>query len=346
MFQYQLDGRTIDAHFSFYRGENTNFFPADETFGTNPAIVSDFIVKGWMPSEPFIDKALTVVPFGSCFAANVANYLRQRGYNVPAKHGDRSYVTRMGDGMVHTFAIRQQFEWAWLDKKPQGELWHGYKAAEFGYDDGVRLATKALFDSADVFILTLGLSEIWYDEPTGEVFWRAVPTRRYDPARHKFRVSTVAENVDNLQAILGLIRAHRPDAEVIVTLSPVALTATFRPASCLTANSVSKAVLRAAIDEFVRAAADPKLHYFPSYEIVTGCFDVPFHPDRRHPLPHVLDFNMKAFERYFCRADITDAELLAAFRLAQAEDERIAAMSRAERLEHCGFDRPPAPPEA
>jgi hypothetical protein len=337
VFQFEQDGRRIDVHFSFFRGENTNYFPSDATFDNNPAIVSEYLVKGWMPEKPFIDKSTVVVPFGSCFAANVTKYLQERDYNVPSKSGSRAYVTRMGDGIVHTFAIRQQLEWAWLNKVPQSDLWHGYKAQEFGYDENIRQVTKLLFDRAEVFILTLGLSEIWYDEPTGEVFWRAVPSNRYDPARHKFRVSSVDENKANLSAILSLIRTYRPDAKLILTLSPVALTATFRPVSCMTANAASKAILRAALDEFMRSIDDPDTFYFPSYEIVTQCFDVPFSPDRKHPHGHVLAFNMATFERYFCCSGMSDAELQGKFNDAQAYDRRLAQMTRQERLAATGF---------
>ena len=91
--------------------------------------------------------------------------------------------------MVNTYAIRQQFEWAWEGKVPEVSLWHGYDGQEFGYDEAIRLETKRIFDAAEVFIVTLGLSEVWYDEPTGHVFWRAVPKENFDPSRHKFRVA-------------------------------------------------------------------------------------------------------------------------------------------------------------
>ena len=65
--------------------------------------------------------------------------------------------------------------------------------------------------------------------------------------------------------IRNLIRANRPGAKIIVTLSPLPLMATFRPVSCLTASSVSKAILRVAIDQLMRDFSDdPDLFYFPS----------------------------------------------------------------------------------
>ena len=261
------------------------------------------VLKGWLPDAPVITSQTQITAFGSCFAGHISEWLSKRNFRVLTKEEDakRAYVVAFGEGMVNSFVIRQQFEWAWENKVFDQPLWHGYKAEEFGYDPEVRLETKRIFDETDVFILTFGLSEVWYDEPTGNVFWRTVPKDVYNPDRHKFRVSTVDENRDNLEAIYRLIRKHRPDAKIIYTLSPIPLIATFRDNSCLTSNSVSKAVLRVAIDEVVRAHQDEGyLHYWPSHEIVSDVFHLPYRPDRRHPRPRVIHFIMTLFEHYWC----------------------------------------------
>ena len=79
-----------------------------------------------------------------------------------------------------------------------------------------------------------------------------MPSDRFDPARHGVRVSTVQENLHNLREIVALLRKHVPAAVVVFTLSPVPLSATFRGVSCVTANAVSKAILRVAVDELLR----------------------------------------------------------------------------------------------
>jgi lysophospholipase L1-like esterase len=320
-FKIEQDGQVRRTSATFYRGETTNFYPTDTSLAAAD-VVTKYMVHGWMPSRPFVTKSTPIVAFGSCFASNISNYLHRRGFNVLTKREGNAYVTRMGDGIVNTFAILQQFQWAWLNQVPQGNFWHGYSAEEFGYDDAVRIETKRLFDEAEVFIITLGLSEIWYDEPTGEVFWRAVPIDKFDETRHKFRVSTVAENKRNLQEICRLIRQFRPDAHIVVTISPIPLAATFRPVSCISANAVSKAVLRAAVDEFYREAhpQDSKLYYFPSYDMVMYGFDNQWSDDRRHIYSHVLDFNMKVFEGYFCRSKLRLADVEAAYAKARERD--------------------------
>jgi len=59
-----------------------------------------------------------------------------------------------------------------------------------------------LFDNTNVFIITLGLSEIWYDKKTGDVFWRSVSKQSFNPDRHGFRVCTFSETKRNIEEIL------------------------------------------------------------------------------------------------------------------------------------------------
>ncbi len=300
--QFQTTTRHSREFRTWFRGEHTNFNPTlAQLF--EPEAMQKFVLKGWVPERPVIRPDTQVTAFGSCFAANISEWLSSRHYRVLNKAEDakRAYVVACGEGMVNSFVIRQQFEWAWEGRRFDQPLWHGYNAEDYGYDPAVQAETRRIFDATDFFILTFGLSEVWYDEPTGEVFWRTIPKDVYDPARHRFRVSTVEENRDNLRAIYELIRKHRPDAKVLFTLSPIPLIATFRGNSCITSNAVSKAVLRVAIDEVVREVAhEGVLTYWPSYELVTDVFRSPYKPDRRHPEKAVLDYIMTLFEHAWC----------------------------------------------
>ncbi len=208
---------------------------------------------------------------------------------------------RVADGIVNTFAILQQFEWSYEDKKFSDGLWYGHKGSVADNSPEIRASTRKVFDDTDVFIITLGLSEVWYNKQTGEVLWRAVPRDKFDPDVHGFRVSTVQENVANLERIYTLIRVHKgEDVPIIFTLSPVPLVATFRPVSCITANSVSKAILRAALDELMRAHEDDEqLLYFPSYEIVKEFAPTPYDDDNRHVREEVVEFIMGTFASHY-----------------------------------------------
>lgn len=300
----QNSGRTKTTHAHWFRGKHTHFNPSEDKMVSHTS-VPEFVLKGWEPPEKIIKPDTQVTAFGSCFASNISDWLSHRNFRVLNKAEDakRAYVVTFGEGMVNSFVIRQQFEWAWENKVFDQPLWHGYKAEEFGYDPEIQAETKRIFDETEVFILTFGLSEVWYDEPTGNVFWRTVPKDAYDPSRHKFRVSTVEENRDNLEAIYQLIRKHRPDAKIVFTLSPIPLIATFRDNSCLTSNSVSKAVLRVSIDEVVREHKDEgHLFYWPSHEIVADVFHLPYKSDRRHPHQRIIRYIMTLFEHTWCES--------------------------------------------
>jgi hypothetical protein len=290
-------------HGSWYRGEHTNFIPSKTELQEYNA-VDRCILQGWLPRAPFIGKTSRITSFGSCFAQYLTDYLHAAGYNVLGKHLDlHAHIIRFGEGMVNTFSIRQQLEWALGRTEIQENLWFGPDKEIAAVNPDIRAETKQIIETTDVFIFTLGLAEIWYDKISGEAFWRAIPKHLFDETRHGFRVSSCSENYDNLVQIRNLIRTNRPGAKIIVTLSPLPLMATFRPVSCLTASSVSKATLRVAIDQLMRDFPDdPDLFYFPSYEIVRDFFSDPFEPDNRHPKPEIIRFVMETFQRHYCLA--------------------------------------------
>ncbi len=305
---HDKDGDAKARHSPWFRGPRPKRNPDNPKMVAHTA-AANHVIDGWAPETPAIDGNTKITAFGSCFAANISKWLGKRNYRVSAEDPDAqdAYVVRIGEGMVNSFVIRQQFEWAWENRSFDEDLWHGYDKEVYGYDENVRLQTKALFDDTDVFILTFGLSEIWYDAQTDNVFWRTVPKEAFDPERHLFRVSTVEENRDNIAAIYQLIRKHRPDAKVIMTLSPIPLIATFRDTSCITANSVSKSVLRVAIDEVMREYKDDgHLFYWPSFELIMDVFRAPFKEDRRHIDPQILDFIMTQFEHTWCKPEDGD----------------------------------------
>jgi len=300
----ERDGRTAKFHGSWYRGAHTNFIPAKEEIVHTPECVDKFVMHGWTPAAPFVDKATRITAFGSCFAAYISTFLGDKGYNVLGKKLDmQAHIIRFGEGIVNTFAILQQLEWALLGKQFPENLWISSDKEVAALDPAIQAETRQILLGTDLFIITLGLSEIWYDKRTGDALWRAVPAALFDEAVHGFRVSTHQENFDNLAKIHALIRSARPEARIVFTVSPVPLMATFRPVSCLTASSVSKAILRSAVDQLMRERSDDAgLFYFPSYEIVKEFWIDPYEPDNRHPRDEVVQFIMATFERHYCKA--------------------------------------------
>ena len=292
------EGRS-SANESWYRGEHTNFI-ADKTNLQEEDAIKKYVLKGWLPKAPFITKKHLITSFGSCFAQNVQNYLNKKGYKTSShRFAKDAYIVKCGAGINTTFAIRQQFEWAFEDKSFNENLWYDGDKTLNKQTKEIRSATRKTFDKTDIFILTLGLSEIWYNKITNEVFWRGIPKSKFNPDIHSFKISSFKENYDNLNVIYKLIRKYRPKSTIILTISPVPLIATFRPISCITANSVSKSILRTAVDELYRNVNDSNLYYWPSYEIITNFYTDSYQDDNRHPKQYIIDNILEQFNKAY-----------------------------------------------
>jgi hypothetical protein len=329
-FPSRADARNLQKGGAFFRGDHCNFWPRLQDFADGE-FMEAYVLKGWMPEARMIDSRTRVTTFGSCFAVSIANHLSKLGYSIAKDRDPDIYISRMSEGLVNVHSILQQFEWALENKTPPENLWHGYDAEEYGYSEKIRERTRAAFLDTEFFVITFGLSEVWFDEPTGGVLWRGVPMKVYDPARHKFRMCSVAETRQKIDRIHAIIRRHVPKAKLLFTLSPIPLLATFRPVGCVTANTASKAILRTALDEFFRDHAgdlNRELFYFPSYEIANELFPVRFEIDCRHPRTEIVQFIMQTFEALYCESGLSMAEINALFRDWRLNNEKSFAATR------------------
>lgn len=263
---------------------------------------------------------------GSCFAQHVGRALREAGANVldaePAPpgcppavaraYGYGTYSARYGN--IYTTRQLLQLLRDARDARAEGVWRRGDRfhdplrptiepegfvsAAEALTLRLVHLqAVRRLFAQTTHFIFTLGLTECWADRATGRV-WPTCPgvvAGEFDPARHQFLNLRFAEILDDLTQARALLQAMRPGMRMILTVSPVPLTATASGQHVLAASTRSKAVLRAVADEFAATHAD--VDYFPSYEIVTnpaarGRF---FQPNLREVTPEGVAVVMRSF---------------------------------------------------
>jgi hypothetical protein len=129
---------------------------------------------------------------------------------------------------------------------------------------------RQAFETLDVMIFTLGLTELWLSRADGAAFplCPGVAGGTFDPDRHIFRNLRTGDVRDQIGQFVLRLRTVNPAARVILTVSPVPLVATASGHHVLAATTYSKSVLRAAAQE---AAEDMDgVWYFPSYEIVTG----------------------------------------------------------------------------
>lgn len=154
---------------------------------------------------------------------------------------------------------------------------------------------SGIFDS-NVFIITLGLVELWVDSKSGNIFnqYPGYMGAGYTCDTLKFRRATYSELVDQLSELILIITDINPQNAVIISVSPVPLQLTFTEDDIFQANLYSKSLLRAAVEE-VRELF-PQIHYFPSYEIAMNMGSAFFQErDLRHAKPAYVDQIMKVF---------------------------------------------------
>jgi hypothetical protein len=247
-----------------------------------------------------IDVKDRVSTFGSCFAQHIGHRLKARGFNyldvepapkeLPsaqhAQHGYGIYSGRYGN-VYTTLQMWQLFQEA-FGEFTCDEVWehegrfhdplrpnifpNGFDSAEQVLAERAKhlAAVRTLFESSDVLVFTMGLTECWTNRETG-LAYPTVPgatVGRFDAGAHVFRNLDFDENRRCMQQLLGGLRAVNPRARVLLTVSPVPLTATYEDRHVLVSTVHSKSLLRVLAGEL--QASEENVDYFPSYEIVTG----------------------------------------------------------------------------
>ncbi|HEX9464712.1 MAG TPA: GSCFA domain-containing protein [Alphaproteobacteria bacterium] len=258
------DPLSIEMKTAWHVGRDIRYFPlrfrADAPLAE---LVEQFLLRDVARHRPVFAADAKLVTFGSCFADHLRREFLRRGRM--SEHVD------VPQGLNNSFALRDFFEWALTGKRDTAAYWYNHaderRAVRWEPQAEQAMFANAL-KSADGFVITFGLAEIWRDRATGGVFWRGVPAGVFDPARHELVMSSVEDNARNMRAIYDLIRAGCGPVPIVMTLSPVPLNATFgADSSCLEADCVSKSTLRVALDMLMRNDL-PGLHYWPAFEIV------------------------------------------------------------------------------
>ena len=123
---------------------------------------------------------------------------------------------------------------------------------------------------AHVFVFTMGLTEAWVNKATG-VEYAVCPgtvAGAFDAEAHQFVNHGFGALMGDMTAALRLMFRANRRLIVLLTVSPVPLTATASGQHVLTASSLSKSMLRAVASELVQTQA--RVDYFPSYELVAA----------------------------------------------------------------------------
>jgi len=175
-----------------------------------------------------------------------------------------------------------------------------------GWDEAIRARTVldtaiGRMPTADVVILTLGMTETWYDAVAGAVLPTPPPPAyiKKFPERFSFFNADYDDVVATLETIVGKIRKHSQKApKIIVTVSPVPMGSTFTGVDAFVANSYSKSTLVSAAQAVAHTADD--VDYFPSYEMVVHSPREIWHDDAIHiRAPFVAEIMKRFIGCYF-----------------------------------------------
>ena len=281
-----------------------------------------------------ITRQTKVATAGSCFAQHIAKTLQSSGYGYmvteerpasPAATDENYGVFTARFGNIYTIRqLLQLFDRAYGLFEPNDRFW---KRADGRFVDPFRPmvqqggfasqedaeadrqahfdAVQRMFESCDVFVFTLGLTEGWAAKIDEAVFPLApgvvgVEGRAEDYA---FRNFSVAQMESELSLFIERLRGVNPTCKIILTVSPVALIATFENRHVLTATTFSKAALRV-VAEMVSRRFD-SVDYFPSYEIITGpqTGGKFYEPDLREVRAEGVSYVMSIFRKHYMEGE-------------------------------------------
>lgn len=279
-----------------------------------------------------------IFAIGSCFARGVELALIGQKMDVLSRTAEfDSFPSMNGElplgftNKYNTFSIYNELCWA-LDP-----------AAEFARDSLVDLGNGIFYDphtnpalqltgleqtihrreimqtvtsrisQCRVVIITLGLVEVWRDNTANVFINRLIPGMLSSyPDRYELHLTSFVENLLNLERIHGLLSQFgHQDVQIVVTVSPVPLQATFSGEDVVIANTHSKSLLRAVAQEW--ATSHENVHYFPSYEVVQNSDrSLTWEEDMRHVKGEVVRHIMSLFlHNYFSGLPVTSSKLYA-----------------------------------
>ena len=258
---------------------------------------------------------------GSCFANPLSALFAASGLRYPIyEPGAEPLAARHGN-VYTTLQLRQLLDRALGLFEPAERAWatpHGRWLDPFrplvdreGFRTVPELerarnehlaAVRRMFERTDVFVFTMGLTEVWCDARDGAAF--PLPPGRgrgsFDSERQAFQNLDVQANAAQLDAFLERLREINPSACVVLTVSPVPIALTMEPTHVARASLYSKSVLKVVGEEAARRHRN--VDYFASYDWVSlnlGAENL-FESDGRHVQPWVAQRVARLFvDRYF-----------------------------------------------
>jgi len=269
-------------------------------------------------TKPIFGPDDVVFAIGSCFAERIRIAMSGQSVRVGPPMEDividedrfriDSLPQRPHMNYYNSFTIRQEFErhvGEWSQGKDdywtiKDKIWGGKIAYQDPYRrmilgrtpedlgtavERVNIAIDKGIREASVFFITLGMAEVFVNKTSGSIVCQK-PGYAGGAGENEtsFHMSGYEENFANMAKVVEIINRIRPDAHIVVTVSPVGLARTFSNNDILAANTEGKSILRAS------------LTYFPSYEMVMYNSPVSF---RANDGRHVDDWIVSKIVRMF-----------------------------------------------
>lgn len=327
-----------------------------------------FDINGlWDPRFP-IDRSMKVSTYGSCFAQHIGRALKGRGFNwfiaeqapkvLSPENAQRfNYgVFSARTGNIYTVSLLKQWlDWASDSAAVPTEVWSrdgrffdpfrpniepdGFESPE-EVTRSRRAAIAAFLETiteSDILVFTLGLTESWVNRRDGYEYPMCPGTVAgdFDGERHGFVNQDTAIVRKTLVETLQRIRRLNPRIKVLLTVSPVPLTATMSGNHVLVATMESKSVLRAVAGSVKRQL--DFVDYFPSYEIINATpfrgtfFEANQRNVNRAGVDHVMNSFFRCLDAKYPIGDDPITAQGAAEGQGRADGKKAGAMGRGTR---------------
>ena len=302
--------------------------PPDRFWKTAVGSQSPFDISGLWTPKFRIGPRMPIVTAGSCFAQHFSRALVARRYAWKDFEPGPAILTEVQRKDYHygTFSFRtgniytprmllQWLRWAFEVEPAPEEVWEtdgryydpmrpavepgGFECAEELHASraDTLAAIRAAVTDSQVFVFTMGLTESWYNFEHGYEYAICPGTiaGQFDPEKHAFCNHDFSAVLRDMRRVIKILSTQNRRIRILLTVSPVPLTATASDQHVLLATSHSKSLLRAVAGDI--SAKYANVDYFPSYEIITapayrGMF---FAPNMRSVTQAGVDFVMQNF---------------------------------------------------
>jgi len=314
-----------EAFANVTRGRDASLWPTRDTGRLEP------FYQPVLAPRFRLGQGSTIFTIGSCFARNIEEHLAPLGFDIPmagfgvpeSEWPARPFARRAGilnkytppnmlQEVLQTLAIMR--EPGAIDRLTEGLLYPlgGDMAIDLELGGHVPVTRQRAHErrrqvfevfrrafDADCVVITLGLIECWFDGARQGFLQEApnTPSLRREAGRFSFKLLDHAEALETIRQLTRcLLETGNTAKRILMTVSPVPLTATFSGMDVVVANAYGKSVLRA-VAQSIRDEFD-QVDYFPSYEMVMMSSD---RSVWEHDLMHITDLFVRRIVETFVR---------------------------------------------